>query len=65
MAKGNKTELNIYWDDGITIETRYYPSERMARKYIKDNGITNYRLVVMRDKPSTKVNGLHYCAVTY
>ena len=39
-----RTELNIYWDDGVTIATKYFPSIRKAKKYIKYEGIENYRL---------------------
>lgn len=37
-----KIVLHIYWDDGITIELRYFPTKSRARQYVKDNGIENY-----------------------
>lgn len=43
MSKG-KYELHIYWEDGVTIECRYFLTEKMAEKYAKDNGISNYRI---------------------
>lgn len=39
-----KTELHIEWDDDVTVEIRYFPSIRSAKKYIKRNGLTNYTL---------------------
>ena len=39
-----KTELKIYWDDGITIECRNFPSIRSAKFYVKRNGIKNYKI---------------------
>jgi hypothetical protein len=46
--KAIRTEVNIYWNDDVTIETRYFPSIRKANKYIKDNGIAKYRLFKKR-----------------
>ena len=40
-----KCELKIYWEDGVTIECRYFPSKKDAKKYAKDNGVVNYRIV--------------------
>ena len=40
--KKNKYTLHIYWDDGVTIECRYFPTEDSAKKYVRDNGIVNY-----------------------
>lgn len=37
-----KITLHIYWDDGVTVELRYYPSNKAAKKYAKDNGYSNY-----------------------
>ena len=41
MAKKQVT-LHHYWDDGVTIECRYFPSKKMAKKFAKDNGYVNY-----------------------
>lgn len=38
------TTLKIYWDDGDTIECRYFPSQRKAKAYAVYNGIQNYKL---------------------
>lgn len=43
MAK-RKHELRIYWDDDVTIECRYFPSKKAAKKYAKDNGHINYKI---------------------
>ena len=43
MAK-RKHELSIYWDDDVTIECRYFPSKKAAKKYAKDNGHINYKI---------------------
>ena len=40
-----RTELKIYWEDGVTIECRYFPSIRQAKQYVKRNGIANYKIV--------------------
>jgi hypothetical protein len=39
-----KTTLKIYWEDGATIEQRYFPSIRSTKQYVKDNGIDNYQI---------------------
>lgn len=39
-----KTTLKIYWDDGITIEQRYFCSIRQTKLYVKRNGIVNYKI---------------------
>jgi hypothetical protein len=39
-----RTELHIEWDDGVTIEVRYFPSIRKTKKYIKQNGVIKYRI---------------------
>ena len=43
MAK-KKFTLHIYWDDGVTIENRYFPSKNAAKSYAKGNGIVNYMI---------------------
>lgn len=40
----NKVTLHIYWDDGITIECRYFPTKKRAKKYCHDNGCINYKI---------------------
>lgn len=37
--KAIPTTLKIYWDDGVTIECRPFPSIRQAKKYAKNNGV--------------------------
>ena len=39
-----KTELHIEWDDNVTVEIRYFPSIRQAKKYIKSNRPNKYTL---------------------
>ena len=36
--------LHIYWDDDITVELRYFPSEKSAKQYAKCNGVVNYNI---------------------
>lgn len=43
MSK-KKSTLHIYWDDDVTIELRYFPSKKAAKKYAKDNGCVNYMI---------------------
>jgi hypothetical protein len=43
MAKG-KYELHIYWDDGVTIECRYFGKRKDAESYAKANGVANYKI---------------------
>ena len=44
MAKAIKSTLRIYWDDGVTIEQRYFPSRRSAKRYAKKNGCISYKI---------------------
>lgn len=37
-------ELHEYWEDGVTIECRYFLKKKDAEKYVTDNGIKNYRI---------------------
>lgn len=37
-----KYELKNYWEDGITVECRYFPTQDEAEKFAKDNGYDNY-----------------------
>lgn len=41
MAKKQVT-LHHYWDDGVTIELRNFPSKKAARKFVRDNGYINF-----------------------
>ena len=43
MNRG-KYKLHIYWEDGVTIECRYFPTKKMAEEYAKGNGISNYKI---------------------
>ena len=43
MAR-KKFTLHIYWDDGVTIENRYFPSKDAAKSYAKSNGVVNYMI---------------------
>jgi hypothetical protein len=43
MAR-KKSTLHIYWDDGVTIENRDFPSKNAAKSYAKGNGIVNYMI---------------------
>ena len=36
--------LHIYWDDGVTIECRYFHHYEDAFQYAKDNGIEHYKI---------------------
>ena len=36
--------LHIYWDDDVTIECRYFQSKKDALEYVKNNGISNYKI---------------------
>ena len=31
-------EVAHYWDDGVTIQVRYFGSKKDAQKYLKDKG---------------------------
>ena len=37
-------ELHIYWNDGVTIECRKFPSILSAKRYVKNEGIKNYSI---------------------
>ena len=38
----NKITLHIYWEDGVTIELRYFPTKKAAEAYIAKNDCVNY-----------------------
>ena len=44
MACKDKITLHIYWDDDVTIECRYFQTEKQAMKYVKRHGIIKYRI---------------------
>lgn len=44
--KAKKSTLKVYWEDGITIECRYFPSISRAKSYVKANGIRDYKIEV-------------------
>ena len=39
-----KSILKIYWKDNVTVEKRYFPSISLAKKYVKQNRIVNYKI---------------------
>ena len=38
-------ELKIYWEDGVTIECRYFSTYRAAKEYAEREGCVNYKIV--------------------
>jgi hypothetical protein len=44
IMRGGKVELHIYWDDNVTIECRYFDTEKEAEWYVKEHGIENYKI---------------------
>ena len=48
-------ELKIYWDDGVTIECRYFPTKKEAKKYAEDNGIEDYCIEKMYSGKTIRV----------
>jgi hypothetical protein len=42
MVGRNKITLHIYWEDGITIELRYFSTDEAAETYAAKNGCVNY-----------------------
>lgn len=42
--KGIPCVLKIYWEDGITIEQRYFRSISAAQFYATANGCSNYKI---------------------
>lgn len=39
-----KSILKIYWQGNVTVEERYFPSISLAKKYVKQNRIVNYKI---------------------
>lgn len=46
-----KWELKNYWDDGVTIECRYFPTKKSAKDFAIANGYTNYKIVPNNPAP--------------
>ena len=47
--KAIPSTLKIYWEDGVTVEMRYFPSIRKAKKYAQlFSGYRRY--IIERDK---------------
>jgi hypothetical protein len=44
-SRHGKYELKIYWEDGITVECRYFITEEDAQDYVERNGIWDYVIV--------------------
>ena len=38
-------ELKNYWEDGVTIECRYFPTYQEAEEFAISEGYTNYEIV--------------------
>ena len=38
------TKFKNYWDDDVTIELRYFPTKKQAKKFAKDKGYVNYQI---------------------
>lgn len=43
--KNAKWELQIFWDDGMTIECRYFPTYEMAERYADSVACEDYDIV--------------------
>lgn len=43
-SRHGKYELKIYWDDGITVEYRYFMTVEDAEYYAERNGICDYAI---------------------
>lgn len=44
-GRQGKYELKIYWDDGITVECRYFMTVEEAQDYAERNDIWDYVIV--------------------
>lgn len=42
MVGRNKITLHNYWEDGVTIELRYFPTKKAAETYAAKKGYVNY-----------------------
>ena len=38
-------ELKNYWEDGVTIECRYFPTKKAAKAFAISEGYSNYKIV--------------------
>lgn len=45
-----KWELKYYWQDGVTVECRYFASMKDAEAYAKDEGIPMEDYSICRNK---------------
>lgn len=43
-SRHGRYELKIYWDDGVTVECRYFMTVEDAKYYVKRNGICDYEI---------------------
>ena len=44
MRVQKRWTLHNYWDDDVTIELRYFPTKKQAKKFAKDKGYVNYQI---------------------
>lgn len=44
-SRHGRYELKIYWDDGITVECRYFMTVEDAQYYAEHNGVCDYVIV--------------------
>lgn len=42
--KFKRKVLKIYWDDDVTVEQRYFDTQKDAEDYVKREGIINYAI---------------------
>lgn len=42
MTRKEKWTLHNYWQDGVTIELRYFPTKKKAENFAKANGYVDY-----------------------
>ena len=38
-------ELKNYWEDGVTIECRYFPTKEAAEAFAEHEGYVDYKIV--------------------
>ena len=50
-SRHGRYELKIYWEDGVTVECRYFITEEDAQDYVKQNGVEDYVIVEYGDLP--------------
>lgn len=41
-TKNKEWTLHHYWDDGVTIECRYFPTKKAAKAFAEKEGYVNY-----------------------